>query len=318
MKRVLPLVALLVAVDQRAAVRAQAPTDIDVQTTLSQTALWLGSVVTYTVSLTCRPDVEVLQEDLGADRLTLSGLQVIGHTVNRWVAPDQRTHYDVVYRLTTFEPGAETRTIGDWTVRYAAAGAAGVRTPARDIRIPGAVLAWRSALPNTVRTLDIRSGRSVDPAPTWWRPMRVTGLGLVAASVCMLGWLLLSRAAVRRPTKPRRRMHRESEREFRSALEELRETDVATAAERLAAYGRLEVAIRRHATEVAAIPASALTPAELRDRLGSSPVPFSTDEISRVLAECQQARYQPPRRLPGEAHFRATLDAAAALLTESQ
>lgn len=319
MKRLQPLVALLVALDQGAAVRAQAPADIDVQTSLSQTAFWLGQVVTYTVSLTCRPDVQVLQEDLGADKLTLDGLQVVGHTMNRWVAPDERTHYDVVYRLTTFEPGAERRTIGDWTVRYTTGtGAAGASAPARDLRIPGAVLGWRSALPAGLDTLDIRGGRPADPAPRWWSATRQAGIGFVVAAVCVLGWLLFSRAAAGRPVKPRRRIDRESARELRSVLSALRQTDVASAAQRLAAYGTLEAAIRRHAGAVTALPASALTPAEFRDRLGSSPVPFSADEISRILAECQQARYQPVERLAGEVRFHATLDAATALFADSR
>jgi integrase len=113
-------------------------------------------------------------------------------------------------------------------------------------------------------------------------------------------------------------MHRESARELRSALNALRQTDVASAAQRLAAYGTLEAAIRQHAGAVTALPAAALTPAELRDRLGSSPVPFSADEISRILAECQQARYQPIERLAAEARFHATLDAATALFADSR
>jgi hypothetical protein len=319
MKRMLPLAALLVALDHGAAVRAQTPADIDVQTSLSQTALWLGNVVTYTVSLTCRRGADVLQEDLGADKLTLDGLQVVGHTVTRRVAPDERTHYDVVYRLTTFEPGAETLTIGDWTVRYTTgSGAAGVSAPARDLRIPGAVLAWRSALPAALKTLDIRGGRRVDPAPRGWSATRQAGIGLVVAALSMLGWLLLSRATAGRPVKPRRRMHRDSARELRSVLSALRQTDVVSAAQRLAAYETLEAAIRQHARGITSLPAAALTPAELRERLGSSPAPFSADEISRILAECQLARYQPVERLAGEDRFHATLDAANALFADSR
>ena len=42
--------------------------DIDVRSSVSQTALWVGSPVTYTVALSCRPGVDVLQEDLAALR----------------------------------------------------------------------------------------------------------------------------------------------------------------------------------------------------------------------------------------------------------
>lgn len=313
MKHLLPLAALLVVLEGGAVAHAQARPEVTVQTSVSRTALWLGDVVTYTVSLICRRDVEVLQEDLGADKLTLEGLQVVGHTLNRSAAPDGTTRYDVVYRLTTFDPGQEMRTIGGWTVRYATANTAGTRAPARDLRIPGAVLAWRSALPPAVTTMDIRGQRPPDPAPPWWGMTRTAGLGLVAMGLGMLGWLVVSRGAARLRVKPRRRMHRASERELQNVLGNLRQTAVGNAAQRLAAYGTLEAAIRRHAAEVTALPALALTPSELRNRVGSSAKPLPADEIDRILTECQQARYQPIERLPGEAQFNATIEAAAAL-----
>lgn len=286
--------------------------DIDVRTSLSQTALWLGSAVTFTVSLTCKPGVDVLQEDLGADKLTLDGLQVVGHALNRRVTPDGRTHYDVAYRLTTFEPGAETLTIGDWTVRYTAgAGTQGGSQPARDLRIPGAVVAWRSALPAALKTLEARSGRVVVPAPRWWRAVRPVGIALLAGSAGVFGWILFTRMSAGRTRKPRRSLHRESVRDLQGTLRALRDADVSSSGHRLAAYATLEAAVRRHVGSVTALPGSALTPVECRERLAASPAPFSADAIGRILSECQDARYQPLERLPGQDRFHATLDAAA-------
>lgn len=284
--------------------------DIEVRTSLSQTALWLGSTVTFTVSLTCQPGVDVLQEDLGADKLTLEGLQVVGHTLNRRVTPDGRTHYDAAYRLTTFEPGAETLTIGDWTVRYTA-GAQGVSQPARDLRIPGAVVAWRSALPAALKTLEARSDRVVVPAPRWWRAARPAGIALLAGSAGVFGWLLFKRVSAGRTRKPPRSLHREAARDLQGALRALRDADVSSAVHRLAAYETLDAAVRSHVSKVTALSGSALTPGECRDRLAQSPVPFSADAIGRILSECQDARYQPVERLPGEDRFHATLDTAA-------
>ena len=62
-----------------------------VQTALSQTALWAGQVVTYTVTLTCRPTVDILQGDLDADKIALEGLQVVGQTLDRRVG-QRRQH----------------------------------------------------------------------------------------------------------------------------------------------------------------------------------------------------------------------------------
>jgi hypothetical protein len=291
---------------------ARAADDVRVQTGLSQTALWVGSVVTYRVTLTCRAGVDVLPEDLAADKLPLNGLQVVGQQVARDVGRDGSTKYMVDYQLTTFEPGAETLAVGDWTVRFAAAPSArGGSAPAQELQIPGAVLAWRSALPAMPATLDLRGDRSVEFVPSWWKSSRVAGFTLIAASAATFAWLIVTRMTSARPRKSRRRVNRNAMRDLRTALAGLRDADVSTPAERLAAYASLEAALRRHVAETAAVPARALTPSEFRERM--SGMPLAADELSRVLSDCERARYQPIDRLPDAAAFRATVEAADGL-----
>lgn len=310
-KTLLHVAILLVAVPLASPVAAQ---DIDVQTRVSQTALWVGNVVTYTVTLMCRPGVDVLQEDLGADKLTLTGLQVVGHTLNRQVGRDGRAQYTVSYQVTTFEPGAEAVGIGDWTVRYVVGATGRGGSAAQDLRIPGAALAWRSALPSALRTLDIRGGRTPQPAPGWWRATRAAGLILIATSVGASGWLLATWLGAGRPRQAKRRVSRESVHDLRSAFSSLRDAPVSGAAERLAAYAALEAAVRRYAGEVTSLPALALTPAEFRERLSVGVAPLPADLVCRILTGCQGARYQSADRLPDEQHFRDTLAAAAELV----
>lgn len=311
-KTLLRVAILLVAVPLASPVTAQ---DIEVQTRVSQTALWVGNVVTYTVTLVCRPDVDVLQEDLGADKLTLMGLQVVGHTLNRQATADGRTRYTVSYQVTTFEPGAEAVGIGDWTVRYVVgATGRGGSAPAQDLRIPGAALAWRSALPAALRTLDIRGGRTPQPAPGWWRATRAAGLILMATSVGASGWLLATWLGAGRPRQAKRRVSRESAHDLQTAFNALRDAPVSGAAERLAAYAALEAAVRRYAGEVTSLPTLALTPAEFRERLSVGVAPLPADLVCRILTGCQGARYQSANRLPDEQHFRDTLAAAAELV----
>ena len=295
------------------------PADIEVRTSLSQTAIWIGNTVTFTVSLTCKPGVDVLQEDLGADKLTLDGLQVVGHALQRRVTADARTHYEVVYQLTTFEPGAETLSIGDWTVRYTTGSEVqGVSRAASDLRIPGAVLAWRSALPAALKALEARSGRAVVAAPSWWRAAGPAGLASLVVSATIFGWLLFSRLSAGRTRKPRRSLHRESARDLRGTIKDLRATDIGSTAQRLTAYATLEAAVRRHVASVTSVPGLALTPGECRERLTAIPAPFPADAIGRILGDCQEARYQPVEQVPGEDRFRATLEAAANAFADSR
>lgn len=294
---------------------ARAADEIVVQTMVSQTALWVGATVTYTVTLTCQPGVSVLEEDLGADKLILRGLQVVGHALGRQVAGDGRTEYTIAYQLTTFEPGADDVGVDDWTVRYIV-GETDRRgsAPAQDLRVPGAALAWRSALPAALNTLDIRDRRLPQPAPAWWNGTRTAGLALIGVSVAMFGWLVAVRLTAGRPRRQKsRRATRESVRDLRDALKTLRDADVTTASGRQAAYGSLEAVLRRHAGQATELPALALTPAEMRERLPSGAAPFAADELSRLVSECQRARYQPLDRLPDAQHFREAVDAASAL-----
>lgn len=302
--------------DQTAGGReAAANSDIEVRTSLSQTALWVGTVATYSVSLTCRPGVDVLQEDLGADKLTLAGMQVVAHSMQRSVSADGHTHYQVAYALTTFEPGAETLSVNDWTVRYTAGPATpGASQPARDLRIPGVSLAWRSALPAELKTLDVRHERAVERAPNWWRLTRATGLVLIALSSAAFGWLLFLRMSAGRPSKPKRSRQRDSAREIQATLGSLREMNLSSAAHRLEAYATLEAAFRRHLGSVTALPESALTPVEWHDRLVATPMSASADSVVRVLDECQAARYQSTDRLPEEERLRASIDEVAAMV----
>lgn len=279
--------------------------DVRVQTALSQTALWAGQVVTYTVTLTCRPGVDILQGDLDGDKLMLDGLQVVGQSLDRRALDEGSTQYVATYRLTTFEPGAEKVGIGDWVVRYASGAAAGASTPAQEVRVAGAALAWRSALPDEPRSLDLRGDRGVEPTPDWWSYTRPAALALIIVSLVSVGTLAATRVASRRPRDKRRRARREAARDLRTTLTELDSADVSTPAARVSAYERLETALRRHVSEVTGLPAAALTPAELARRANGTPLPL--EEVSRVLESCQRARFAPADRVPDAEEFRATL-----------
>lgn len=307
--RCLVLIAAVVVIGP--AVSAQ--DDVRVQTAVSQTALWAGQVITYRVTLICRPTVDILQGDLDADKLALEGLQVVGQSLNRTVTGDGHTHYAVAYRLTTFEPGAAKIGIDDWTVRYATGAAGGASRPAQEVRVPGAALAWRSALPDEPKTLDLRADRVIELVPGWWQHTRSLALGLIFTSLFAMGALVATRVASRRPRDTRRRARGDAARDLRTTLSELADADVSTPAARRRAYDRLEAALRRHAAEVTALPATALTPMEFRQRANGTP--WSGEEISRILESCQRARFAPLERVPDASELRATLETVQRFLS---
>lgn len=293
-------------------VTAARAADVDVRTSVSQTALWVGAPVTYRVELVCADGVDVLQEDLGPDRLTLTGLQVASHEVLREVSPGGRIRYVVSYQLTTYDPGpAETVTVADWTVRYSAgAPAAGSTSNVREVTVPGVPLGWRSALPGELKSLDLRADRAATPMPWWWGPVRETGWASLAIGVLALATAVAARLGVRRPTI-RRRSARGPVRHLQAALEALRAGDHGGETERREAFGALARAVRQCAAEVTGVPARALTPAELEGRWPAAMAAVPAADIARVLGTCDAALYQPPDRLPDARALASAIDDAA-------
>jgi hypothetical protein len=303
--------ALLVVVLLLVAPGDAASDDIAVHTSVSRTALWVGSLATYTVTLTCRSGVDVLQEDLGADKLPLTGLQVASHSVDRNVLSDGRVRYVVAYQLRTFEPGTDALGVGDWTVRYVAGTPApGASAPAQELRIPGAAIAWRSALPAALTTLEVRDARAPQPPPAWWQYAGSAGVALLTVAAGVFGWMVMTRVAAGRAPKPRRHGGKESARDFDSTLSALRQASVANPGERKAAYATLEAAVRRRAGDLGGLPGAALTASEFQARFPAQPSILMSEELGHVLMTCERARYQPIDRLPGVQDFQATLDAA--------
>lgn len=297
-----------------ASAHAQAP-DVDVRSWTTQTALWVGSPVGYHVTLTCRPGVDVLQEDLGADRLVLTGLQVASHSVTRDTLGDGRVEYRLIYTLTTFEPSVEAVSIADWRVRFAAERAAsGGSTPAQEVLVPGATLAWRSVLPAALNTLRPRDARAVTPAPWWWSRAQEAGVLLMGLGVAALGWVVVARVTAGRVRPVKRRPIRQSARDLEATLSALDGGSVDAVEERRAAFTTLEGAIRRRVQELSDQPAMALTPSELAPRLAAAGSTLPGAEIGRLLAKCEAARFQPAARMPSAEEFRSVVHAARDLL----
>ena len=95
--------------------------------------------------------------------------------------------------------------------------------------MPGAALAWRSALPDEPKTLDLRGDRAVEPVPGWWRYTRSIALGLIFTSVFAVGTLMVTRVASGRPRDKRRKARRDAARDLRNTLTELGDADVTHA-----------------------------------------------------------------------------------------
>ena len=57
--------------------------------TVDRPAMWVGDRITYTVTVTCPRGVDIVIDDLGRDKLKLTGLDVVGADSSRHEDVDQ-------------------------------------------------------------------------------------------------------------------------------------------------------------------------------------------------------------------------------------
>jgi hypothetical protein len=168
--------------------------------------------------------------------------------------------------------------------------------PAGEVHVPGAVVAFRSALPDRQDTAVLRDGRAPAPRARWYALAQPVGLGLVIAAfapVVVLGGAVVN--GRRRVVHKSRRQVRADE---RASLESARAADLETVDGRREAYTRINAVVREHLTEACGIAGPSLAPAEIAAALAARSTTVPPETIAALLAECERARYGPAAALP--------------------
>ena len=295
--------------------------DIDVQTSLDRTAVWVADRVRYTITVGCKKGVDILADDLSKEKLRVEGLEILGSSSDRATDGDGRTVYTFSFDLTTYRVDVPELKIAPLTVRYYVKRAGqriGDTAPAGEVQVPAAAIAFRSTLPDGQETYAIRDGRGIRPRGPTYAWLHAVGLGLVLITIVPASVAVV--AAVRRkrsrerPPSPRQVRHDE-----RASLEALQALDISTPAMRREAYSRLNTLVRDHVHHLARFDAAGLTPAEIDAalaRVDQGGVPAHS--INAVLAACDEARYAPPDALPSLDACRSTIEQAAQVITSQR
>jgi hypothetical protein len=272
------------------------PPPIEVHTSVSRTAVWVGDRVTYSIELRCAPQVDIVTEDLATERLKLDGLEIRDVTIDRDASEAGRLTYRVSYSLVTFNLEAPALRIAEIPVRYS------IRRPGQrpedpappsgEVRIPPLTLALRSTLPDTQVPAQIRDGRPLQPLPRRVALAQPVGIGLLVVAAAPVGLLLLNLA--RRASRVRSRgPRRVTRRERRASLNEIKALDIASPSIQREAYAKLDALIRDHARQTTGIAFSALTPSELPGAMARPERARQLEQIQTLLAECERVKYAP-------------------------
>jgi hypothetical protein len=289
---------------------------VEVRTSLDRTAVWVADRVTYTITIACRKDIDILADDLSKDKLQVEGLEILRSDSGRTVDRDDRTTYTFSYELTTYRVDQAELKIAPLAVRYYVKRAGqriGDTAPAGEIRVPAAVIAFRSALPDGQDTYAIRDGRAARARNAGYAWLEPVGIGLVLISLVPAAVAVT--AVVRRArSREKRRSARQVRHDERASLDALQALDISTTAGRREAYSQLNALVRDHVHHVASLDASSLTPVEIMAALSRPDARVLTDLVGAVLAACDQARYAPLDALPSIDACRQAIAQAETLL----
>jgi hypothetical protein len=272
------------------------PPPVDVHTSVSRTAVWVGDPIAYTIEFRCAPQVDIVTEDLATERLKVDGLEIKDVAIDRDTSEAGRLTYRVNYSLVTYNLEAPALKIGEIAVRYSVRRpgqrAEDPAPPSGEVRVPPLTLSLRSTLPDTDVPAQVRDGRPLQPLPRRIALAQPVGIGLLVIAAAPVGLLLvnLARQASRLRSRGPRKVTR---RERRASLEEIKALEVASPSVQREAYAKLDALLRDHARQATGVTAAALTPSELSDAVPHPERVRQFAQIQSLLAECERAKYAP-------------------------
>ena len=314
-RRVLVLVAL--ALLPRAAAAAAPASQVQTRSSVDRTAIWVADRLTYTVDIVCDRGIDILLDDLAKEKLRVNGLEILSSDSSATTDAAERTTHRLRYVMTTYRVDAPAASIEPISVRYYTR-RPGQRlqdmAPAGEVTVPGAVVAFRSTLPDNQPMYALRDARIAATRHPLF--VRAQSIGLALVIVSLAPALFVVGAALRRRTvrAPGRRSARQVRKDRHERLERLRTLDVGTEEERRRAYDEISVAVREHVAAAAGVPAPSLTATELEAALPGARGRISPESVTTLLASCDAARYGPPSAVPSAQECRDAIAAAEQVL----
>ena len=312
-RRMLPL--LLVVLFAPRAFAAEPP--VQARSSVDRTAAWVADRVTYTIEIQCAPGVDILLDDLAKEKLRVNGFEIVSSDSSAATDAADRTTHKLRYVLTTYRVDTPLLTVEPISARYYLR-RPGQRlqdvAPAGEVKIPGAAVSFRSTIPENQPTYALRDGRDAASRHSFF--VRADSIGLALIVVSLAPAVFLGAVAVRRRAAGRRvrRSARQVRADHRAALERLRSLEVATEEDRRRAYDAISSAVREHVAARAGVPATALTATEIEEALAHAKGRVSREEVSALIANCDEARYGPRQAIPSAQACRDALTAAEQVL----
>jgi len=145
---------------------AAAP-QVQARSTVDRTAIWVADRLTYTIDIVCDRGIDILLDDLAKEKLRVNGLEVLSSDSSATTDAGEKTTHHLRYVMTTYRVDSPAVSIEPISVRYYTR-RPGQRlqdmAPAGEVTVPGAVVAFRSTLPDSqpMYALHALPGEAVD------------------------------------------------------------------------------------------------------------------------------------------------------------
>lgn len=305
----LVLSSALASAQEKTAEAPPAP-PVTVRTSVSQTAIWVGDPLLYTVEIVCPQGTDILADDISRDRLRVTGLEIVDANQQREVREDGTIVHRAEFRLTSFTTDGSAVRIDPQPVRYyvnTAGRPVDALVPADEVQLPVVDIVVRSTLPG--RDLPgIRDAYAFTALPGAMRLLTPAGVGAVALALAPV--VIGLTGTVARVSKPRRttRSKRQSRQFHRQALAEIKAMDVPDDPDaRRGVFEKLNVLIREYLVDLD-IPARALTAEELEKRISERTKDPAAVEMAEILRHCERACYGGPGHVPARDVLSNALD----------
>ena len=274
---------------------------IAVETTVSQTAIWVGDHLTYTIEIRCPPGTDILADDISRDRLQVTGLEIVTANQQREVRDDGTIVHRALFRLTSYVSDGSPVRIDPQPVRYyvnTAGRPVDALVPADEVHLPVVDIAVRSTLPSADLS-GIRDALTTHQLPAGMR--WVTPAGVVVVALALAPVLLGLTGAVARVSRPQRVTHstRRNRQRHRQTLAEIRAVGLPDDVDaRRDVCDRLNALIRDQLADYA-IPAHGLTAEEVEKKMEGRITDPAASEVADILRACERASYGGPGQVPG-------------------
>lgn len=305
MMRTLLLAAALL-VPARAQEETPAGEPLVVETWVSQSAVWPGDEILYSVRLLVGPRVQLEEESLGGGGIAWAPFRLVGFERLRDPRPDGTDVVTLGYRLVALdlpeEAWARVPTLRFPYLQLPEEPTARTDFPMEEEVVEGPRIVFRSMLEGAVEEVTIRDGKGLEEVPFSGTALLLIGLGGLVVGAFPFGRSAYP-VVKRLVSRPQVLEARTQKRHLRDEVAALRRIPLAGADDYERLFHGVDEVLKEHLSSRFEVRFPGLTSLDAEELRRAGLPDEVVDRVEGLVRECEELRYQ--ERLPEGAEERA-------------